>query len=47
MAFYVSDRSEARTGHGLDAVTGMLPVFVGREHTNRCTRYPKTYLACI
>jgi uncharacterized protein (DUF433 family) len=32
--------TEARTGHGWDAVTEMLPVFMGRPHRNRVLRHP-------
>jgi hypothetical protein len=35
--------TKARTGHGLDAVTKMLPAFVGRIHTNQCMRHPRLH----
>jgi len=31
-------REQARTGHGWDAVTEMLPGFVGRIHKRQCLR---------
>jgi len=37
--FYVGDRYEARTGHGCDAVTEMLPGFMEGIPTNQCTRH--------